>query len=342
MTDSRTIDWWVAIERRRVSNARRTAGALVLGALAFGFGGCGMPGDACGNGVVNAGEACDDGNTVGGDGCSATCQLDDDASTPGDDRAGYVACGNAAPGEPSVCGPDQGCCYDSQQPLMCTDTRADCPDQILFVACDGPEDCATGEQCFEHHAVYCGKDDDFGVRCHTDADCLDPDINPCVNGSCAGKPRRPACGNGIVEDGETCDDGNTVDGDGCSSTCIPDDNLATPGDDRAGYVACSSVDAGSTLVCGPDEGCCWDGTSPTTCTTFSECSLQIGFGECDGPEDCPEGVQCRLHHGSFCGSGGFTSLCHTDADCAPLSPAHCDRGACVPGAPLTATTPTAE
>lgn len=27
------------------------------------------------------------------------------------------------------------------------------------------------------------------------------------------------CGNGIIEDGETCDDGNTVDGDGCSSSC---------------------------------------------------------------------------------------------------------------------------
>jgi MYXO-CTERM domain-containing protein len=29
----------------------------------------------------------------------------------------------------------------------------------------------------------------------------------------------PVCGNGTLEDGESCDDGNTVDGDGCSSTC---------------------------------------------------------------------------------------------------------------------------
>src|SRR5579862_6186783 len=27
------------------------------------------------------------------------------------------------------------------------------------------------------------------------------------------------CGDGIVSGSETCDDGNTVDGDGCSSTC---------------------------------------------------------------------------------------------------------------------------
>ena len=32
-------------------------------------------------------------------------------------------------------------------------------------------------------------------------------------------PPGPVCGNGIVESGEQCDDGNTVDGDGCSSTC---------------------------------------------------------------------------------------------------------------------------
>lgn len=27
------------------------------------------------------------------------------------------------------------------------------------------------------------------------------------------------CGDGIVKDNEGCDDGNTIDGDGCSSQC---------------------------------------------------------------------------------------------------------------------------
>jgi cysteine-rich repeat protein len=27
------------------------------------------------------------------------------------------------------------------------------------------------------------------------------------------------CGNGVIEPGEQCDDGNTIGGDGCSSTC---------------------------------------------------------------------------------------------------------------------------
>ena len=32
-------------------------------------------------------------------------------------------------------------------------------------------------------------------------------------------PPPPVCGNGILEPGEQCDDGNLVNGDGCSSTC---------------------------------------------------------------------------------------------------------------------------
>jgi len=34
------------------------------------------------------------------------------------------------------------------------------------------------------------------------------------------------CGNGVLEPGEQCDDGNTEDGDGCSSTCKLESPLA--------------------------------------------------------------------------------------------------------------------
>jgi len=36
------------------------------------------------------------------------------------------------------------------------------------------------------------------------------------------------CGNGTVDDGETCDDGNRVDGDGCSANCV-DETMTPPG-----------------------------------------------------------------------------------------------------------------
>lgn len=42
----------------------------------------------------------------------------------------------------------------------------------------------------------------------------------CQAGVCARKPRSPLCGNGKKDDGEQCDDGNLVSGDGCSSYCL--------------------------------------------------------------------------------------------------------------------------
>src|SRR5262249_17456818 len=33
-------------------------------------------------------------------------------------------------------------------------------------------------------------------------------------------PVAPGCGNGILDAGETCDDGNTVNGDSCPSSCV--------------------------------------------------------------------------------------------------------------------------
>jgi len=32
-------------------------------------------------------------------------------------------------------------------------------------------------------------------------------------------PRCPACGDGIIDPGEVCDDGNRVNGDGCDNNC---------------------------------------------------------------------------------------------------------------------------
>src|ERR1700754_4698761 len=58
------------------------------------------------------------------------------------------------------------------------------------------------ENCFT-----AGDEDGNGL-----ADCNDP--------VCSGTPAcLTACGNGKVEAGEQCDDGNAVDGDGCEKNC---------------------------------------------------------------------------------------------------------------------------
>jgi cysteine-rich repeat protein len=67
-----------------------------------------------------------------------------------------------------------------------------------------------------------------GAVCLVDADCLS---GSCSLGHC-GAPL-PACGNGVLELGETCDDGNTTDGDGCDSNCTPSgcgNGIAVPGE----------------------------------------------------------------------------------------------------------------
>lgn len=53
-------------------------------------------------------------------------------------------------------------------------------------------------------------------------------------------PDPVACGNGTVDPGETCDDGNTTDGDGCSATCQDED----PGMDPKDGGGCCSTGTG--------------------------------------------------------------------------------------------------
>ncbi|HZS42408.1 MAG TPA: DUF4215 domain-containing protein, partial [Polyangia bacterium] len=59
--------------------------------------------------------------------------------------------------------------------------------------------------------------------------CLSPSSIQCPDGlvcpvgtHCAAKESvciKDSCGDGVVEAGEVCDDGNTVSGDGCSADC---------------------------------------------------------------------------------------------------------------------------
>lgn len=71
-----------------------------------------------------------------------------------------------------------------------------------------------------------------------------PDIGPAIGGGgggscdpladpdqCKGPPAAPAyaCGNGVVEASEQCDDGNTTSGDKCSATCKLEQVLIPPG-----------------------------------------------------------------------------------------------------------------
>jgi cysteine-rich repeat protein len=136
----------------------------------------------CGDGTQTPGEACDDGEANQDDaygGCTSLCRRGPRCGD-GKLQAAKEACDDGANITPySTDG--EGCAPGCELPASCGDAQVD----SLF-----------GEAC------------DDGVNAGGYAGC-EPD---CTLG--------PRCGDGNVDEPrETCDDGNTVSGDGCSALC---------------------------------------------------------------------------------------------------------------------------
>lgn len=95
-----------------------------------------------------------------------------------------------------------------------------------------------------------------------------------------------ACGNGVLDGGEQCDDGNVRDGDCCASTCE--------------YAAVGSLCSADTNVCTDDTcdgaGACVTANNTGRCTTNTYCTVDetCSGGTCGGgvPRPCDDGVTC--------------------------------------------------
>ncbi len=116
--------------------------------------------------------------------------------------------GGGSPTYAQVCG--DGTCELSENSLNCfEDCPPVCGNGILELGeeCEPPNTAVCDASCLE--TVFCGNgtcepgDGEDSVSCPIDCP--------------------PVCGNGILELGEDCDDNNTADGDGCSSTCSAED-----------------------------------------------------------------------------------------------------------------------
>jgi len=87
-------------------------------------------------------------------------------------------------------------------------------------------------------------------------------------------PGCPECGNAEIDQTETCDDGNTTNGDGCSSTCQNENCILQTG--APGY---------------PDVPLCDDGNA---CTT-DVCNTTLNGGTCQHPtKDCSDAFGCTV------------------------------------------------
>jgi CSLREA domain-containing protein len=101
------------------------------------------------------------------------------------------------------------------------------------------------------------------------------------------------CGNGTVEGTEECDDGNNVDGDGCSANCTnevpPDcgDGILQAGEacDDGNTTDGDGCSANCTVETGFD---CDTRTSPTVCTP-TDGGGDCGDGSLDSGEECDDG-----------------------------------------------------
>jgi large repetitive protein len=146
-------------------------------------------------------------------------------------------------------------------------------------------------------------------------------------GNCVTVP--PVCGNGIVEPGEQCDDGNTLSGDGCSSTCQVEAGYQCTGQPSV----CTPIPA----VCGngivePGEQCD-DGNLVSGDGCSSTCQVEPGY-QCVGQPSvcvtsCGDGIVAgaeQCDDGNLVSGDGCSSTCQVE----PGWQCSGSRSVCVP------------
>ena len=117
------------------------------------------------------------------------------------------------------------------------------------------------------------------------------------SGSSSGGPG-PECGDGVMDDGELCDDGNLIDTDACTGQCVP----ASCGDGlvQAGVEACDDGDGDETL-----------------------CTVACKLPTCD--DQALGGDETDVDCGGACPDCATEEQCLGDDDCL----GNCDGGTCV-------------
>jgi cysteine-rich repeat protein len=96
--------------------------------------------------------------------------------------------------------------------------------------------------------------------------------NSCTDSVCV--PPAVACGNGIKEQNEACDDGNTVNGDGCSAMCQVEPGFQCVGAPSVCATVCGDGVIVGAELCDDGNGTNGDGCSAT-------CQVESGY-QCTG------------------------------------------------------------
>jgi fibro-slime domain-containing protein len=259
------------------------SGATVpVGGGGSGAAGAGSGGDCtgddcvigCGNGRIDPGleEACDDANIASGDGCSADCKAverDYACLEPGMPCASLVVCGDGKLMGMETCDDGNTRGNDGCSATCTLDDGWDCtPPGALCIPRCGDGVLIGGEEC---------DGPNVGVGCS--ATCrLEPGFacDP-PSGAVPASCHRTTCGDTTKEGSEACDDGNTIDGDGCSGGCTfePDCQTGT----------CTSR-CGDGIKLAPEA--CDDGNNEAGDGCGADCTTEVGF-TCDDDSSTPPG-----------------------------------------------------
>lgn len=238
----------------------------------------------CGDGIVQGAETCD-GN------CPASCE--DGIACTKDVRTGTAEACNVVCAHTQVTACSRtadGCCPTGCNGLTDADCNPVCGNSAIEAGetCDPQSSCPTS--CNDNTA--CTKDTLNGAASTCNAACTFTTITACASGDgcCPSGCARPAdndcppalpCGNGTLDQGETCDNSSPTK---CPTTC--DDGIACTQDVPSGSAAtCTfACQHPAITVCnGTTDSCC-----PGGCNTGNDpdCTMRCGDGRVDPPETC--------------------------------------------------------
>lgn len=282
---------------------------------------------SCGNGSRQGAEECDDGNLAEGDGCSAGCKVENGWLCAGEELS---ACAPPANGGSSIGGPVYmyGLFWYISAPKttcdnLCADLggvnlanlavdlwpdNCDAPEaddvSTWFFENDNPADWTGPDATSRYHLGYGFQGKTYFGKCadptHDSHDGVFPgesaDTSYKRNIVCTCfMPEPESCGSGQLDVGEECDDGDGVDGDGCSRFCSVEAGFTCNGQ-PSNCVSCGNGD-----VWGDEE--CDDGNQQSGDGCGSTCKIEQGWkcsGEpssCQPTNPCPQGT---AHVNGYC------------------------------------------
>ncbi len=200
---------------------------------------------ACGDGKLRAAEACDDGNNTDGDGCSADCS----AVTPGwqcrvPGKKCVPLCGDGVITGSENCDDGNAVSGDGCSSTCLTEPGASCP--TAGMPCSkaecGNSVAEVGETCDKgpENGLFYGDATGCSKTCTAEPTCRDA---MGVTQACS-----TFCGDGNIDNGEACDDGNQNDNDGCSKTCQEEPGFTCTAEARPDTVDCPSSPGTQCLV----------------------------------------------------------------------------------------------